>query len=576
MKKYIIIGIATLAVIAVAVYFLFFAGGLKDQIAIPYISHQQPRLDPHVPGSELTGDKLDEALYDGLFNISANPSGITYEDGLGELLGINAENVVTVRLKPRKKWHSSYKVTLKDDEATVTPAQDVYMTAQDLQFTLRRIQRLGSLSPDYILIGQAVRDFQFSGPDANNEIRFQFHGERIWTEADIKEVLSFKLLPHDSELNAAQYLNGSGPYLFAGSYKHRLMFEKNPAEEAHLTHLILQPFIDNSTFATELKRGNINCLLNTPFGAVSPILSEPEKYFYKSNIATTFFALLYNVQRLSLEQRIELRKLIDPQVVVNRFFRVNTPQQRPITDYKGNNNNYLDYINYSIFPSTSYYVEEKTVLPLKQRGGADLSVLPDTIRVQTCLNYGFREELSELVEIMNDPGLFGGKIHAVAVQNDVIKRGEYDAVLVAFSGYRSNFLFDLYDVFLREPDFEQYKVNLVTDSDGVSERSVNPRSFESGKNFFRLDLDGTSPECPDFQRLLEYVYGFMSTREVGDKTAYAQFVDETDQRLALASWLFSLPSLAYFRTQFDAKTIDLYGVASQLSTIEKWQEKKQQ
>jgi hypothetical protein len=40
--------------------------------------------------------------------------------------------------------------------------------------------------------------------------------------------------------------------------------------------------------------------------------------------------------------------------------------------------------------------------------------------------------------------------------------------------------------------------------------------------------------------------------------------------------LFSLPSLAYFTTQFDAQTIDLYGVASQLSTIEKWQEKKEE
>ena len=37
---------------------------------------------------------------------------------------------------------------------------------------------------------------------------------------------------------------------------------------------------------------------------------------------------------------------------------------------------------------------------------------------------------------------------------------------------------------------------------------------------------------------------------------------------------FSLPSLAYFTTQFDAETIDLYGVASQLSTIEKWQKRK--
>ena len=51
-------------------------------------------------------------------------------------------------------------------------------------------------------------------------------------------------------------------------------------------------------------------------------------------------------------------------------------------------------------------------------------------------------------------------------------------------------------------------------------------------------------------------------------------MDELDQEAAFGSWLFSLPSLAYFSTQFDEKSIDLYGVASQLSTIEKWQEKE--
>ena len=45
--------------------------------------------------------------------------------------------------------------------------------------------------------------------------------------------------------------------------------------------------------------------------------------------------------------------------------------------------------------------------------------------------------------------------------------------------------------------------------------------------------------------------------------------------MALGTWLFSLPSLAYFSTQFDEKSIDLYGTASQLSTIEKWREKKE-
>ena len=49
-------------------------------------------------------------------------------------------------------------------------------------------------------------------------------------------------------------------------------------------------------------------------------------------------------------------------------------------------------------------------------------------------------------------------------------------------------------------------------------------------------------------------------------------IDQLDQKLALGVWLFSLPSLAYMRTQFDDKTVDMYGTASQLSTIEKWQE----
>jgi hypothetical protein len=68
----------------------------------------------------------------------------------------------------------------------------------------------------------------------------------------------------------------------------------------------------------------------------------------------------------------------------------------------------------------------------------------------------------------------------------------------------------------------------------------------------------------------------MDTREIGDKQAYARMIDELEQDMALGMWLFSLPSLAYFTTQFDERTIDLYGVASQLSTIEKWQEKKEE
>ena len=73
-------------------------------------------------------------------------------------------------------------------------------SARDLRFTLRRIQQLASLSPDYILVGQAVKSFSFEGPDINNEIRLQFSPDRVWIEPDIKEVLSFKILPHNSDL----------------------------------------------------------------------------------------------------------------------------------------------------------------------------------------------------------------------------------------------------------------------------------------------------------------------------------------------------------------------------------------
>ncbi len=572
MKKYIIGGVVV-AAIAVATYFLFFWTNLDGRIVIPYISHQSPRIDPHISSSVPIADKLDEALFDGLFNISANASGITYEDGLGELIGIDANNVVTVRLKPRKKWHDSFEVQRDGDDVTVKEKQAVYFTARDLNFTLKRIQRLGSLSPDYVLVGQAVDDFRFSGPDENNEIRFQFRGDRTWTEADIKEVLSFKILPATSELNAAQYTDGTGPYLYAGKEEDVIYFYENPAGLAQIPYLQLAPFIDNSTFMTELKNGKINALLSTPFGALSPILSDPEEFFYKSNISTVFFALFFNVQRLNLEQRRALRDLIDNKKILNRFFKVGTPQQRHIADYKGNKDNYDDYLNYSIFPSSTYYVQEKVVLPRKTREQPDVSVLPDTVRIQTCLNYGYREELRELVEILNDPTLFNGKIKVTAVTNDEIRKGNYDAVLVPVTGYRSNFLFDLYSIFLREPDFARFKINLITDSDGRGNRMINPRSLQADKNFFRIDMGVDSPDRVYFSKLLEYIYGFMSTREVGDKQAYAQFLDELDQEAAFGSWLFSLPSLAYFRTQFDPRSIDLYGVASQLSTIEKWREK---
>ncbi|MBD3316666.1 MAG: hypothetical protein GF344_12830, partial [Chitinivibrionales bacterium] len=311
MKKLIIaLSVVLVACAGILLYWFVFRKDLGGRIVVPYIAHQQPRVDPHLPASVALADKLDEVMFDGLFNVSANPSGIVYEDGLGELLGVDRNNVVTIRLRPSKKWHSSYAVALNEDEIAVSEKQAVTFTARDLTFTLRRIQKLGSLSPDYVLVSQALEDFSFAGPDENDEIRFQFRDDRIWTEGDIKEVLSFKILPADADLNAPSYRNGTGPYMVAGKYENAIHYHKNPSGAAAVPRFVLNPFIDNSTFTTELKNRNVNAVLSMPFGSMSPILSDTSDFFYKSSIATCFFALFHNVRRLSLEQRIELRKLI--------------------------------------------------------------------------------------------------------------------------------------------------------------------------------------------------------------------------------------------------------------------------
>jgi hypothetical protein len=574
MKKYIIIGIIVLAAAVVAVVLLW-KRDLSGKIVIPYITHQKPSIDPHLPDYNSLSDKLDEVLFDGLFNISANPSGITYEDGLGELIGIDNNNQVTVRLKINQKWHSSYTVRREDDKIQIVESAPNYFSAEDLQFTMNRIQRLGSLSPDYILVSQALVDFNFSGPDQNNDIRFQFKTDRIWVEADIKEVLSFKILPKNSDLNARNYLEGSGPYLAIDKNAEVTNFLKNPSGQATIHNLNLEPFIDNSTYTTEFKNNKINVLLNTPFGSLSPILAKAEKYFTKSNISTSFAAIFFNTMRLDRIQRQAVRNLIDRQILLQRFFKIGSEQQRHIIDYKGNTDNYQDYVNYSIFPSTSYYIEEEIVTPDRQRLAVEPLNLPDTVRIAACMNYGFREEYRDLIEILNDPALFMGKLKVTAVQNEDLRRGNYDAVLMIMTGYRSTFLFDLYDIFLREPDLATYNINLQTTDTG-GQKNILPASWQADKNFFRLDASVNASESQDVLALLTYIYGFMSTREIGDKQVYARYIDELEHRMALGVWLFSLPSLAYFSTQFDAQSINLYGVASQLSTIEKWQETKEE
>ena len=577
MKRYWIFAAAALAVVllGVAVWWFFFRKDLSNQIVLPYIGHQKPLVDPHIPHSVPLSDKLDEVVFDGLFNRSANPSGVVYEDGLGELIDISTENVITVRLKPAEKWHSSFQVRMDGDKvAGVDELTPVLFTAQDLNFTLRRIQRLGSLSQDYIIVSQALSSFDFEGPDNNGEIRFRFKSDRQWTEDDIKEVLSFKILPHTAEIAGRDYREGTGPYLAVSPAAEVTNYFASPARQARLENVILKPYVDNSTFTTELRNGNFNVLLETPFGSISPILGDQEEFFYKSRISSTLFAVLFNTQRLNLDQRIELRKLINNRLLLNRFFKVGTEQQRHISDYKGNQDNYEDYLNHSVFPSSSHYVADSVVFPIMVEGAPNVSILPDSIRLVASLNHGNREEYRELVEIFNDPTLFGGKIRAFDVQDEDIKQGNYDAILIAVDGYMSNFFFDFYSLFLREPDLAVHQINLKTTTNSKGEVVPSPQSLRANGNFNRLDATQPGPDQQKLVEFLEAMHGFMYTNHIGDRYYYAEQLNQLEYDLALGRWLFSLPSLAYFRSQFNDRSIDLYGEATQLSTIEKWEERR--
>jgi hypothetical protein len=562
---------AGVVVVAAALWYFLSGPSLADIVALPYISHQRPIIDPHLPNANLMADKLDDVLFDGLFNLTATPSGVVFEDGLGEFVGID-NNVVAIRLKTGRFWHDSYKTFVDGDKIRIDKTTAHEFSAKDLAFTLKRIQNLGSLSPDYILVAQALPVLDFEGPNERNEIRFKFRADRIWIESDIKEVLSFKILPDNSAMNALAYDIGTTAYMSIPEYENILRYHRTPDGKANISSLHLMPFIDNSTFTTELRNRRINALLETPFGSLSPILEDHDKYFVKSNVSSTFFAIFFNTERLSRDQRVELRKLLNNRVILNRFFNVGSPQQRHTVDFKGRRDNYADFLNDVVFPTSSYYIQEKVVDRLRDSTELQPNVLPDTIRIKACLNFGHREEYAELINILNDPSITKGRVKATAVQNDEIKRGDYDALLIAVNGYRSNFLFDLYSIFLRQPDLETYGINLQTTPNAKGEPTISLGSLQADKNFFRLDASRASAEQDDVKNFLEDLYGFMSTRFVGDKQAYAKRVAEDEHRMALAAWLFSLPSLAYFSTQFDSTSIDLYGVASQLSTLKKWKE----
>ena len=64
MKKYYIIGGVVVVAAIVAVFFLW-KKDLSGRIVIPYISHQPPLVDPHLPDHVGLSDKLDEVLFDG-------------------------------------------------------------------------------------------------------------------------------------------------------------------------------------------------------------------------------------------------------------------------------------------------------------------------------------------------------------------------------------------------------------------------------------------------------------------------------------------------------------------------------
>jgi hypothetical protein len=571
MKKKIIIGAAIAVVLAGGLWYLLTRSSLSDTVAFPYIAHQKPAVDPHLPSSTAMADKLDDVIFDGLFNLTATPSGVIFEDGLGEFVGIN-NDIVTIRLKSGRYWHDSYQAFVEDKDVTIEEKKMHEFTAKDLAFTLKRIQSLGSLSPDYILVGQALPVMEFEGPNDRNEINFKFRENRMWIESDIKEILSFKILPDNSDMNALTYSIGTRPYLKVPDYENIIRFLAIQNSGAAINNVHLVPYVDNSTFTTELRNGNINVLLETPFGSLSPILQEQDDFFVKSNVSSTFFAVLFNTQRLNREQRVELRRLLNNKKIVDRFFKVGTEQQRHTVDFKGNHDDYTDLLNDVVFPTSSYYVQDTIVNRIHDSNLPNPSVLPDTVRIKACLNYGYREEYSDLIDILNDPTVTLGRVKATAVQNDDIKKGDYDAILIAISGYRSNFLFDLYSIFLREPDLETYKVNLQTIMNEKGELLVNPSSFRTNRNFLNLDASVNATEREDINLFLDDMYNFMSTHYVGDKQEYARRVAADENRMALGAWLFSLPSMAYFSTQFDSTSIDLYGVASQLSTLKKWKE----
>jgi hypothetical protein len=562
-KQKLIIGGSAVIVLAVILFFIF-RSDLSGSIVIPYVAHQQPVIDPHLPTHDPLSDQLEDIFFDGLFNVKATPSGVVYEDGLAELVSaVNGR--VTLRLKDNVLWHDSYKRWVDDQEIFIEAQEKQLFTAADVAFTIDRIRRLGTLSPDFILLQQAFETYAFTEGN-NNEITFQFStSRREWRDDDIKEIFSFKILPKTASIQASEFSSGTGPFLQIPTDDTRLPYRKNPSKQSVLASIDLFPTIDNSTFTSELLSNNVNVVLNTPFGANSPLLEEDKDYFSKSKLSDTFFSILFNTKRVPVEKRRAYRSQISSAEIQNRMYKVGSEQQRHIVDFLGKKDQYSEYENFSVFPSTSIYVKDQIIR--RDRKDQDKQAVQDSLRIVVNLNVGFREELTEIANAINALKIKG--VSVVAVDNQTIIDGNYDAILMPISGYRSNYLFDLYTVFLRQPDAEKYQINLRTQTNSAGEKVLDPSVVVSDKNFFRA----SAAEDNKIGLLYESIYFFMDTKYQTDKTVYAERIHEQEQELALGIWLFSLPNTSYFSKQFDPRSIVMFGHASPLSTLPEWKER---
>ena len=136
-------------------------------------------------------------------------------------------------------------------------------------------------------------------------------------------------------------------------------------------------------------------------------------------IVTAIFPLFFKSYTASgLKENVATAYFGYANTIASIVIAVLAPIMGTIADYKGNKDNYNDYLNFSVFPSSSYFVEEEIAEPLRETSAPLLAALPDTIKIQACLNYGFREEYAEMLEILNDPNVFNGRIKATAVKNE--------------------------------------------------------------------------------------------------------------------------------------------------------------